>query len=139
VLVLSYGLISLVFSAAGAYFNGTITTVEKRFKIPSKNMGIISVGNDISAMFLAPFIAYYGGKSNRPRWIGVGMLLIVFYCIMTAMPHFIFGAGEEAFALTAEFGAVRGQSDEKDDIANRKLLCRPNGNYSRRVYRSHSS
>jgi solute carrier organic anion transporter family, member 5A len=126
--VLSYGLISLVFSAAGAYFNGTITTVEKRFKIPSKNMGIISVGNDISALFLSPFIAYYGGKSNRPRWIGVGMIAIVFYCIMTAMPHFIFGPGEQAFALTAEYGAVRGQSDEKEDIANRKLLCRHNGN-----------
>lgn len=55
----------------GSYFNATITTMEKRYKISSRNMGIISVGNDISSLFLSAFIAYYGGKSHRPRWIAV--------------------------------------------------------------------
>lgn len=37
--VLLYGLLGCVFSAAYAYFNGTITTLEKRFKIPSRTTG----------------------------------------------------------------------------------------------------
>lgn len=37
--VFLYGLLGCAFSAAYAYFNGTITTLEKRFKIPSKTTG----------------------------------------------------------------------------------------------------
>lgn len=37
--VFLYGLLGCVFSAAYAYFNGTITTLEKRFKIPSRTTG----------------------------------------------------------------------------------------------------
>lgn len=37
--VVLYGLLGCVFSACYAYFNGTITTLEKRFKIPSTNTG----------------------------------------------------------------------------------------------------
>lgn len=37
--VVLYGLLGCVYLACYAYFNGTITTVEKRFKIPSRNTG----------------------------------------------------------------------------------------------------
>lgn len=37
--VLLYGISGMIFSATYAYFSGTITTMEKRFKIPSKTMG----------------------------------------------------------------------------------------------------
>ena len=92
-------------------------------------MGIISVGNDVSSLFLSAFISYYGGKSHRPRWIGIGLLLIVFYCIITATPHFIYGAGEEALALTVQHGGIEknDESEERQEVENRKLLCRRNG------------
>lgn len=126
-----YGVLSFVFASAGSYFNGTITTIEKRYKIPSKNMGIISVGNDISSLLLSVFIAYYGGKSHRPRWIGIGLVLIVLNSIITAMPHFMYGPGSEALSLTVEYGGVRneGQSVEVQEVENHKLLCRTNGNF----------
>lgn len=37
--VILYGLLGCIFSASFAYFNGTITTLEKRFKIPSRTTG----------------------------------------------------------------------------------------------------
>lgn len=40
--VFLYGLLGCVFSAAYAYFNGTITTLEKRFKIPSRTTGKVT-------------------------------------------------------------------------------------------------
>lgn len=132
VLVGVYGVLSFVFASAGSYFNGTITTIEKRFKIPSKNVGIISVGNDVSSLFLSVFIAYYGGKSHRPRWIGIGMFLIVLHCFINAMPHFIFGSGSQALSLTVEHGGVKDniRSAAAQEIEDRKLLCRTNGKYS---------
>lgn len=131
VLVLTYGMLSFVFASAGSYFNGTITTIEKRYKIPSKNMGIISVGNDVSALFLSVFIAYYGGKSNRPRLIGVGLIAIVFHCLITASPHLLFGSGNEALSLTSEYGGVKDatQTEAAQELENRKILCRANGNF----------
>lgn len=38
--VFLYGVLGCIFSASYAYFNGTITTIEKRFKIPSKTTGM---------------------------------------------------------------------------------------------------
>ena len=38
--VFLYGVLGCIYSATYAYFNGTITTLEKRFKIPSRTTGI---------------------------------------------------------------------------------------------------
>jgi hypothetical protein len=118
-----------VFASAASYFNATITTIEKRFSISSKSVGLISVGNDVSSLFLSAFIAYYGGKSHRPRWIAIGLFSIVLYCIITALPHFLYGSGSEALSLTLEYGAIRddGQSKEALIAENQKLICRKNG------------
>jgi Organic Anion Transporter Polypeptide (OATP) family len=88
------------------------------------------VGNDVSSLLLSVVIAYYGGKSHRPRWIGVGLALSVLNAIITASPHFIYGSGSEALSLTTEYGGVKndGQSAEVQEAENRKLLCRTNGN-----------
>lgn len=126
-LVIVYGLLSLTFASAGSYFSATITTLEKRFKISSKNLGIISTGNDISSLILSAFISYYGGKKHRPRYIGLGLFLIAIHCVINASPHLIYGGGQEAEDLTVESGTIYGNSsrllltDEND-----KLLCRPN-------------
>lgn len=70
--VILYGLVGCVFSMTYAYFNGTLTTLEKRFKIPSKNTGIIAIGNNITQMTVSAVLSYYAGKGHRPRWIGFG-------------------------------------------------------------------
>lgn len=36
-----YGLLGCIYSASYAYFHGTITTMEKRFKIPSRTTGYL--------------------------------------------------------------------------------------------------
>ncbi|XP_017837173.1 solute carrier organic anion transporter family member 74D isoform X2 [Drosophila busckii] len=127
--VVLYGLVGCIFSMTYAYFNGTITTIEKRFKIPSKNTGIISVGNDISQTLVSAVLAYYAGKGHRPRWIGFGLLTIVMFCLMTTSPHFLYGPGEDALSLTAEFGAIPVENASLEAIEEQraKILCRLHG------------
>lgn len=50
-------------------------------------MGIISVGNDISSLLLSTFIAYFGGKSHRPRWIAVSDKSMKILVILTCNFH----------------------------------------------------
>lgn len=73
VYVFLYGVIGCVFSATYAYFNGTITTLEKRYHISSQRSGTISVGNDISQLLASAVLSYYAGKGHRPRWIALGL------------------------------------------------------------------
>lgn len=123
-----YGIVGSLFSATYAYFNGTITTIEKRYKIPSRNTGIISTGNDVSSLFISAVLAYYAGKGHRPRWIGFGLFTIVAFCLLTALPHFLYGPGDQALSLTREFGAS--ENDEATleilEKEKQKTLCRTN-------------
>ena len=48
-------------------------------------------GNDVAQVFFAVFISYYGGRGNRPRWVGAGMLMNALGCLLSALPHFVWG------------------------------------------------
>lgn len=100
-----YGLSGFIFSATYAYFNATITTLEKRYKIPSKTIGFIGTGNDISSLFISAGLSYYAGKGHRPRWVAFGILTIATFCFLNSLPHFLYGPGEAAVSLTTEYGA----------------------------------
>ncbi|XP_076662082.1 organic anion transporting polypeptide 58Dc isoform X1 [Halictus rubicundus] len=122
--VFLYGVLGCIFSASYAYFNGTITTIEKRFKIPSKTTGLITVGNDISQMFVSVVLSYYAGRGHRPRWIAFGIYTVVLFCCLTMLPHFLYGPGEDALLLTKEFGAKPlGMNASHVPDKQRKFLC----------------
>lgn len=44
--VILYGIVGCIYSASYSYFSGTITTLEKRFKIPSRTTGMYSLTNN---------------------------------------------------------------------------------------------
>ncbi|GLV37583.1 Organic anion transporting polypeptide 58Dc [Carabus blaptoides fortunei] len=123
--VFLYGFLGCIFSACYAYSTGTITTIEKRFKIPSRNTGIISVGYDISQLFTSLFLSYYAGRGHRPRWMAYGLYMIAMYCILTALPHFLYGSGEDALLLTTEYGATFNENSTLDILEKQKrqILC----------------
>ncbi|KAH8401560.1 hypothetical protein KR009_006472, partial [Drosophila setifemur] len=120
--VVLYGIAGCVLAMTFAYFNGTITTLEKRYKIPTKISGIISVGNDISTMLTAAILGYYAGNGHRPRWMGIGLLTIVAFCLLTCSLHFIYGAGEDALKLTREYGQINETLARKE---RDQKLCQP--------------
>ncbi|XP_043470258.1 solute carrier organic anion transporter family member 74D [Leptopilina heterotoma] len=123
--VFLYGVLGCIFGASFAYFNGTITTIEKRFKIPSKTTGIITVGNDISQLFVTVVLSYYAGKGHRPRWIAFGILSVVLFCCLTMLPHFLYGPGKDALMLTEEYGVARENLTDNIRLLmkEKKFLC----------------
>ncbi|XP_046672746.1 solute carrier organic anion transporter family member 74D-like [Homalodisca vitripennis] len=127
--VIMYGVLGIVTGSTNAYFNGTITTLEKRFKIPSTNTGIIIVGGEISQLFLGLLLNYYGGKGHRPRWIAFGVYTVVAYCLMNALCHLLYGPGQDALFLTEEFGGHLDLNTTARliDAQNRKGLCQKDG------------
>lgn len=81
------------------YSVSVISTVEKRFKLTSKQTGSTLIGNDVSQVLLGTFLGYYGNMGHRPRWMGVGIMIASLSCFLAALPHFIYGPGQDAIDL----------------------------------------
>lgn len=65
---------------------------------------MILSGNEISQILLSVILAYFGGQRNRPRLISWGVIFCAISSIILALPHFLYGAGEDALRLTKEYG-----------------------------------
>lgn len=75
------------------FVNVVITTIERRFGLRSSQTGLIAGGYDIASFFLLVPVSYLGGRSkaSKPRYIGVGVLVLGIGSLLFASPHYIAG------------------------------------------------
>ncbi|KAL1129042.1 hypothetical protein AAG570_013574 [Ranatra chinensis] len=99
VYIVVYGLVGLVEGAVGSYGVATLTTIEKRFKLPSHISGLSVSSWDIGLVCSTFFLAYLGNSGRKPRWVAYGTFMAGVLCISNVLPHLIFGAGEDAMSL----------------------------------------
>ncbi|XP_045136417.1 solute carrier organic anion transporter family member 74D-like isoform X2 [Portunus trituberculatus] len=100
----------LVLSSAAAlvqgmfytFANATLSTIERRFRLPSKVSAFITTGNDLVQLFFGIPLAYVAGRGHRPRWLALSMLGATAACLLATSPHFIFGPGDTAAAVTQD-------------------------------------
>ncbi|CAD5121283.1 DgyrCDS9814 [Dimorphilus gyrociliatus] len=77
----------------GFIVNGLIPVVlsslEVRFGLSSTDSGIIPATYDTAVVvFLIP-ISYFGGVGHKPRWLGLGVLIMGLGAFLFSFPHFI--------------------------------------------------
>lgn len=75
--------------------------------------GIVLSGNEISQILLSLVLTYFGSQHNIPKWIAWGVVTSALSCFILAWPHFIYGAGEEAFKYTEEYLSGFNVSDKQ--------------------------
>ena len=64
----------------------TIPSIEKRFSLTSKELGVIMASNDVTALIVVLFISFYGDYANKIRWIaGGGVVLSKWECIASVL------------------------------------------------------
>lgn len=66
-----------------------ITTIEKRFEIPSSLSGLIASSYEIGNVITVIFVSYLGSKRHIPVWIGVGAVIMGIGSLIFMVPHFI--------------------------------------------------
>lgn len=69
-------------------------------------LGVILSGNEVSQIMLSLILAYFCGQRNRTKWIAWGIVFNAISCFILAAPHFMYGAGDDAFQLTKEYLSI---------------------------------
>ncbi|KAK2832412.1 hypothetical protein Q7C36_015874 [Tachysurus vachellii] len=116
--------LSFVFFAKafqGSYMKSSVTQIERRFDIPSTQIGFIDGSFEIGNLLVIAFVSYFGAKLHRPRLIGVGCLIMATGSFITALPHFFQGPYQYETSIT-HFS----ESNETESI----LPCLPTGSHS---------
>ncbi|XP_070581518.1 solute carrier organic anion transporter family member 3A1-like [Ptychodera flava] len=90
------------------YAASTMTTQEKRYSLSASQLSVlVSMGQAGTLLSVIP-VAYFGGRlgSNRPRWMGAGVICIGIGLLMGCLPHFVLGPYRyESLSLAAEVNA----------------------------------
>lgn len=73
------------------FVNVVITTIERRFGLRSMQTGVIAGGYDMASFACLAPVTYLGGRtgSSKPRWLGLGVLLMGTGSLLFALPHFL--------------------------------------------------
>lgn len=66
-----------------------ITTIEKRFEIPSSLSGVVASSYEIGNVITVIFVSYLGSRRRIPVWIGVGAVIMGIGSLIFMVPHFI--------------------------------------------------
>ncbi|CAL1532840.1 unnamed protein product [Lymnaea stagnalis] len=75
--------------AVNGFVNTVISTIEKRYEISSTESGLIASCYDIVFVLLVIPVSYFGGHGHKPRYLGVGILILGIGSFVFALPHFI--------------------------------------------------
>lgn len=82
-------LVTLQQALSSGYINSVITTIEKRFEIPSSLSGLVASSYEIGNVITVIFVSYLGSRRHIPVWIGVGSVIMGLGSLIFMVPHFI--------------------------------------------------
>lgn len=71
------------------FTNVSITSIEKRFDLESKDAGLVASMYDVAVVLCLIPVGYLGGRGSKPRWIGIGLLVLALGSFIFALPHFL--------------------------------------------------
>lgn len=86
---LSCVLVTIQQALSSGYFNSVITTIEKRFDIPSRVSGAIASTFEIGNLLTIIFVSYLGSHRHIPVWIGKGILIMGIGSLVFSLPYFL--------------------------------------------------
>lgn len=90
VLMLCLGAFTQGFVVTGITFS-SITSLEKQFGLKSTEPGLYSTSYDAAYGICCLFVGYFG-HVHKPKWIGLGMILMTVASFIYTLPKYMYGS-----------------------------------------------
>ena len=74
-----FGMLGILQGASYTYLMASITTLEKRYAFGSKVTGLLLIADNIMEMICCPIFGYLANRVHRPRFIGKGYFISIFF------------------------------------------------------------
>jgi MFS family permease len=87
--LLVFCLASITQGMYSTYFVSILTIIERIYQIQSKTAGAIISATEVGQILGSLFIAYYGGRGNKAKWMSVCMTLSAIAALISISPRFI--------------------------------------------------
>ena len=73
------------------FTNVGLGTLEKQFKLSSKQSGMIVAAKEISSLLLIAFLSFYGSFGHKPKYLGYGAIMTACGSMLYVLPHALVG------------------------------------------------
>ena len=68
-----------------------LSSIERRYQFTSVMTGLIASTFDITVALCIIPVSYFGGRGNKPRWLGIGAIIHGIGALVFALPQFVVG------------------------------------------------
>ncbi|CAK8676075.1 unnamed protein product [Clavelina lepadiformis] len=112
------------------YTSSVLNYIAKAFNIPNTMASFIPASYQISSMVVLIPVSFFGGKWNRPRAIGVGVMVMAVGLACCALPHFISPASKLSNVTESNMCILNKTAAKADNIVYLPsgLPCNKDGN-----------
>lgn len=83
----------------GSYTASVLTSLEKKFHLPSYLSGLLITVASIGYFVGSPIIPYYFGRKHRVRLFAICMLSTGLCGLLYTIPHFVYGTNDEGTSV----------------------------------------
>ncbi|XP_061179184.1 solute carrier organic anion transporter family member 4A1-like isoform X1 [Saccostrea echinata] len=106
------------------FVNVVISNIERRYDLTSTETGTIASCYDIASVLCLIPVSYFGGLGCKPRYLGIGVLVMGLGSIVFALPQFTTGlysfTGDDV--TYCDIGANVTACTSKDSLSNYKFV-----------------
>ena len=75
-------------SVATGYISLGLSSIERRYNLPSSLSAFAAISYEIGVILTLPFSSYFGGRSHKPRVLGISLLTIGVGSLIFSSPHY---------------------------------------------------
>ena len=120
---------AFVHGVQGSYTIAMLTTLERRFNLPSSMSGSLAVMSTVGYAGAIIFVSHFGKNAHIPRMFSLSILVTSFCGFMYAWPHIIYGTGNEDIDAIRDVTALNVTTGDVRQAVPTQY-CRENGSLS---------
>ncbi|KAL3204756.1 hypothetical protein MRX96_011730 [Rhipicephalus microplus] len=76
------------------YLTGTLSTIERRFSLSSRQSAFIMIGDDVSPILANIALMAFLGRTSKPNWMSAGMICCFLGTLCNLLPYAVYGPSE---------------------------------------------